>query len=885
MAETDILLTVGLDTTDADKTAGELQKEVEKIFNARGGKQSAALTSLEKQMKQTYLKATELREKLLSIGDVDVPSEEYQKLEKDLNSLESAASKLSHKMREFEEKGGDTTSDKYQRWERQIEQIGNKVSETVDKMEQMKKAGTDTISGTETDKYKQTQEELDGVNDKLKQQIIRYREIETKGAQSFSKVNAGINLLKKGLASIAGLAKKAFSAITRGAKSTNKPLGMSLKTILGYALGIRSLYALFSKIRAVVKEAFTNLYKDNDKFKKSVDELKGALTTLKNSFASAFQPIVSMAIPYIQSFIEWVTKLMDQIARFAAAAVGQKYYMRAIKQTGNAAEKASRQLSKLDNLNVLSSDGSGGKMFEEVAIDEEQIDLLAKLREVVAEMEGVGNKFGTAIKNALNSIPWDTIQTVTNLIAEGIGNFINGLVRVDGLGTSIGNTFGELLNTIMQFKQTLLDTIDFEAVGKFFGDIAQGFVDTFDWVGQGELWATEINSLAEAVKGFSDAFNGFTLGSSASNTINSFMESLNWDTIKDSLSGLADDLSGTINGFVSGINWAEVADTLIQGISSLLGFVTDFIANLDMEEVGESIVEFLDNIDWLSIAAQLGLLLLTLVEKAVELLFGMVSGLSDSIANWFESIGADGVAGFFRGISENLRTSVQALKDFFNNYIVQPIKDFFGIHSPSTLFADFGGMLIQGLIDGITSKFAALGELLRQLKEHFLTKFTEIKAGVVNVVEGLWEAIKTPINSIIGGFEFLVNCVINALNKMINACNSLQFDIPDWIPSIGGESFGLNIPTLNEVSIPRLAQGAVIPPNKEFMAMLGDQKSGTNIEAPLDTIKQAMLEVLTQTGNKEQEIVINLDGREILKAMVKQNAEYKRQHNGASAFG
>lgn len=859
MAETDILLTVGLDTTDADKTAGELQKEVEKIFNARGGKQSAALTSLEKQMKQTYLKATELREKLLSIGDVDVPSEEYQKLEKDLNSLESAASKLSHKMREFEEKGGDTTSDKYQRWERQIEQIGNRVSETVDKMEQMKKAGTDTISGTETDKYKQTQEELDGVNDKLKQQIIRYREIETKGAQSFSKVNAGINLLKKGLASIAGLAKKAFSAITRGAKSTNKPLGMSLKTILGYALGIRSLYALFSKIRAVVKEAFTNLYKDNDKFKKSVDELKGALTTLKNSFASAFQPIVSMAIPYIQSLIEWVTKLMDQIARFTAAAVGQKYYMRAIKQTGDAAAKAKRQLAGFDELNVLNGDGSGGKMFEEVPIDEEQIDLLAKLREVVAQMESVGNKFGTAIRDALNSIPWDKIQTVVNLVAEGIGNFINGLVRVEGLGDSIGKTFAEIGNTWIGFQQTLLDTIDFGAVGNLIGEALQSWVDNFDWEAYGQLWATKINSVFETIKGITEKFEGLSLGTSIANSLNTFMEDLDWTTINESIAGLAEDIVGTLNGFIQNMDWSLAGQTLSQGISQLLDFAIDFVSNLDAESIGQAIIDFLSGIDWLRLAGELAVLLLSLVEKAVELLFGMVEQVASNIADLFDYLGLEGVAGFFRGIEENLKTSVQALKDFFTNYVINPIKDFFGIHSPSTLFADFGKMLIQGLINGITSKFASLGEMLRQLKEKFFEKFTEIKIGVVNIVEKLWEAIKTPINDIIGGFEFLVNCVINALNKMINACNSLQFDIPDWIPSIGGESFGLNIPTLNEVSIPRLAQGAVIPPNKEFMAMLGDQKSGTNVEAPLTTIQQAMIGALQAAGiSGEQPINIYL---------------------------
>ena len=59
------------------------------------------------------------------------------------------------------------------------------------------------------------------------------------------------------------------------------------------------------------------------------------------------------------------------------------------------------------------------------------------------------------------------------------------------------------------------------------------------------------------------------------------------------------------------------------------------------------------------------------------------------------------------------------------------------------------------------------------------------------------------------------------------------------------------------MGIPYLASGAVIPPNAPFMAVLGDQKSGTNIEAPLETIKQALADVLTQGG---EDITINFTG-------------------------
>ncbi len=109
-------------------------------------------------------------------------------------------------------------------------------------------------------------------------------------------------------------------------------------------------------------------------------------------------------------------------------------------------------------------------------------------------------------------------------------------------------------------------------------------------------------------------------------------------------------------------------------------------------------------------------------------------------------------------------------------------------------------------------------------------------------------------NGLISGFESAINGIISLFETMINGIvkglNKISFDVPDWVPGIGGKKFGFNLPEVkyNRVSIPRLAQGAVIPPNREFMAILGDQKHGTNIEAPLDTIKQALAEVMDTHG-------------------------------------
>ena len=113
--------------------------------------------------------------------------------------------------------------------------------------------------------------------------------------------------------------------------------------------------------------------------------------------------------------------------------------------------------------------------------------------------------------------------------------------------------------------------------------------------------------------------------------------------------------------------------------------------------------------------------------------------------------------------------------------------------------------------------------------------------GFLNAIVG---GAKGAVNGLIGLFEGMANGVIKCVNAIIRGLNKISFDVPSWVPSIGGKTFGFDIKPISEISIPRLAQGAVIPPNKEFMAVLGDQKHGTNIEAPLSTIQEAVALVM-----------------------------------------
>lgn len=176
-------------------------------------------------------------------------------------------------------------------------------------------------------------------------------------------------------------------------------------------------------------------------------------------------------------------------------------------------------------------------------------------------------------------------------------------------------------------------------------------------------------------------------------------------------------------------------------------------------------------------------------------------------------------------------------------------------------------LVIAGIATVVTAVLALTGnltEFARNLKDNILGGIIQFIKGVFtgdmkSAFEGLKKVFKGLINADIILVESFINTVIRALNWLIKQINKISFDVPDWVPGIGGKTLGVNIPAISEKKLPRLATGTVIPPNKEFLAVLGDQKSGTNIEAPLATIEQAVANVLAQQS-RNQNITIEFSG-------------------------
>ena len=161
--------------------------------------------------------------------------------------------------------------------------------------------------------------------------------------------------------------------------------------------------------------------------------------------------------------------------------------------------------------------------------------------------------------------------------------------------------------------------------------------------------------------------------------------------------------------------------------------------------------------------------------------------------------------------------------------------------------------------------------------EEFIDQIKNFLSGLVDFVEGVFtgdmdrvgaglkKMIKSWINMDLIMIESFLNFIIRGVNWVIDQINKIKIEVPEWVPGIGGKSWGPKISHMAEASLPRLAQGAVIPPNREFLAVLGDQKQGTNYEVPDEKLRQLIREEMDGGGSGEMVInnVLELDGEVI----------------------
>lgn len=277
----------------------------------------------------------------------------------------------------------------------------------------------------------------------------------------------------------------------------------------------------------------------------------------------------------------------------------------------------------------------------------------------------------------------------------------------------------------------------------------------------------------------------------------------------------------------------------------------------------------------------------------IKLVWNVVTGwfqttIVDPIKEKFNTFWTD-IKQIFTDLWEDIKVIWNVVAEWFQTTIIDPIKTKFG-----TMWTDVKQIFtdlwtdIKGIWDDVSNWFQT--SVIDPVK----TKFDAFKLSVKKIFEDLWTDIKNVwqnvgdwfkdnvVNPVIRFLNGMIGALESAVNWLINALNMFSFDIPSWL---GGGTFGFNFSPIYLDRIPELAKGAVIPPNSEFLAILGDQKSGRNIEAPEDLLRQIVREEMKGSSKSEPVLlhnVLKVDGKVIYESWNKENV---RRGNSLVAKG
>lgn len=935
----DLILSVDLDPKDAVQTAKDLKKEVNKVMDASRGeakspintaameKAKLRIQSLTTKIEEASTKQSDLIKQMEDMQNIEIPSDTYKELINEIQSAETELTKLRESMEWNEETGGEIyfSSEVFEKEAARAEELEDQLIELRAKAEEMQQSGVHLIDPKTTEEYQKLNEKLDAANNKMKLLTLQYQE----AAKKASGVSASVQNLSKDTAKVQKAAQ--LMAGTAGFGGVTKALSMVLKTlkkvavgIVAVTLGVRGVMSIINKIRAAIKEGFQYLLQGDKDLKKRVDKLKDSFAEVKANLAAAFLPIVEMAIPYIQKLLDWINMLISKIAMFVALIAGQNAYTKAIKKTGDAAASASKQLSKFDELNNLTTNGGGSDWStEKVAVDPKVMEAFERLKALINEIKELLNKlfvqpflegFSAAIgdwQSKLDKIKSSILGIGSALVyifnnpelIKAMEKFIQSFARflgsLVGLIANIGlNIAIALLGGIEDFLNSHKDEIQNDLISMFslgsdifdnFSQLAIDISSIIDTIGESTSLQQTISNLLGTVYELASAVELVALkladlvSGGIAQIIHDNVENIKQDLelvfqVLEKVSGFLEMVATTIKNLLLRLVDEVITpiwNALTPIISELIGKLTIIWQKLQplilwlMENIQALWVEYVDPVlnDILDLASSVAQLIGQILKRFWD---QVLSPLIDYIVEWMPLITAI-VQGTFNNIFLLIKLLLAALQN-----VVHVIKD----------VVDFIVAIVNGDWKG------AWEAAKNFFKDMFLEPFHDLLdifgEYFTNAIDNGLKLLDGLMLGIVATAEFLVNFLIDTVNNFINDVFN------NFINAINNLSDKINIPTIPDIpkknwtnpSIPGLAQGTVIPASMgQFVARLGDNNHETEVVSPLSTIKQALIEALQESGGGgDIHVHVELEGREIAKAMVKQNEVYKKSAGGRSMF-
>lgn len=645
------------------------------------------------------------------------------------------------------------------------------------------------------------------------------------------------NGLKSAGRSAVSFAGRLLGIGSAGNKASN---GMG-RARMGVGQLIKS-FTIFSLIFPLVSRGIMALAQNIGATLMTNTAFANSLNQIRSNLATAFTPIFQAIMPALNALMSALATVTGYIAAFMSAIFGKS--MSATKQAtsgiyaakdamgaygssadkaAKASEKARRSLMGFDDINKLddkdnSADSGGGggggsdmPVYTPTDVDDGPIKKWVKqLKDLWAKGDyaGIGKLIGQQVNKAVASftkwISWDNLGKSITEFCDGFCELFNSLI--DSINwENIGRMFGTGINTIANTLYLLFTGINWDRIGKALAQGLNGLVYTVDWDKLGHTLGSYVQACIDALYGFvttadwpaigkalADGVMGLmysvdmpkfaaALGkglSGAISSVHTFVKNIDWHK-------LGDTIAKSINAFFSNINWADFGMTLSDAALGILDTLLTALRGVDWGQLGTNIATFIKNIDWWGVA---GSLLQTIIAAVHGIGSGILS-LAADLGKWLWD-------GFCNGVRDFFADPIGFLRSVIVDPIINGIKELFGIHSPSTVFAEIGGYLIEGLKNGITKAIkglvTAIPKLFSGLVKAIGNVWTDIKKkagkawdGITKSLGDTWSNLKDGASDIFGNIGDKISSVWNGSDKDTkSAWGSIKGVVADSIDSV-----------------------------------------------------------------------------------------------------
>lgn len=866
-------------------------------------KQIDAFAKLNNEYSAQEQKVESLRQKVASYANQRIPTTEYKEISDQISKAEAKLNQLTASQERFVANGGKKNTSTYKKMQYDIDELANTIKYARSELIDLEVSGKAFSTGVNTKEAQADMERLASAERRLTDMQNRLNTSYSGIKSKLASYGTGLVSLKEKLFGVNSANNKTAnsnSKLSRSFKDASKSAGsarMSIGRMLTMSVLFSSVFRILSALTQGIIGGFNNLAQYSKTTNANISTLWGSLIRLQNAFATAFSPILTVITPILSRFIDLISTAITYVGMFFGYLAGNKTYTKALavqkdyaasldktaKSTKKATKAAKDYLSPLDEINRYTTNkdtdttpsGSGAngtpisKMFEEVPIDAPPI--FEKIKDVLGQIfqpfkeawEREGKNTIDAAKYALSEL---------GALAKSVGSSMLE-VWTNGTGTQI-------LSTMLQIAQGLLTTIgniarqldiawNKNAVGTaIIQAIADAFQKVLDIINRlvwdTAQWAGSLNfyPLLNSIK------NLFESMSPLIEAIGSFLERLYTNIILPVLTWLIESgLPALINVLAGLFNFLGEHQWIVDAIGTALvtAFATSKIVPL-IATISSAVLGF---------AGHIGTL--------IDILKGG-GGLVGAISSLVTTFGIVPIAIAVAVAAIILiATHWDQLKTTMSN-LMNWIKGVFATdwHAQFGVFGD--------VVEVFLNSFKGIFNSIKQICSGFVTFLKGVFSGnvnmalkgILNILRGaanlIYSIFKAPVNMVIALFNGLNQAIINAINGLVDGLNHIK--VPDWVPGIGGK--GINLSHANYTRIPYLAQGAVIPAGNPFLAVLGDQTKGNNLEMPENLLRKIVSEE-SGKGTGMIKLVVNLDSRTVLEQLIN-TAKEMQMSNGQNVF-